>query len=99
MIEMLVKHSICLIGWLRILMDLRLVILILTSQPPAYLIMLPPRCEICHCSDHDNSSYPYHISADSFPILGSMIEIMNEQQVKFVNNLREYNLSHGRPYV
>ena len=51
-------------------------------------------CEICHCSDHDSVSCTYHISAYDFARISSMIEAMNEQQVKLANRMREYDLSH-----
>jgi len=50
--------------------------------------------EICHCSDHVNTSCPYYISDDGFATLSSMIETMNKQQVEFANKMREYELSH-----
>ena len=39
MLKILIKDVIFLIGWLRILMNLRLVVLILTSHPLASVIM------------------------------------------------------------
>jgi len=51
-------------------------------------------CEICHCSDHVNTSCPYYISDNDFARLSSMIETMNKQQVEFANKMREYDLSH-----
>jgi len=45
----------------------------------------PFACEILHYFDYENNSCPYRISADSFAKLVSMIETMNEQQVKFLN--------------
>ena len=42
-LEMLIKHEICLIGYLRILRSLRLVLLIFTLHPLSSLIM-PSLC-------------------------------------------------------
>ena len=67
-----------------------------TSSTPSPCVpnYTPLACEICHCSDHDSVSCPYHISADGFARISSMIEAMNEQQVKLANRMREYDLSH-----
>ena len=51
-------------------------------------------CEHCNRSDHDSNSCTYYISADGFARLSSMIEIMNEQQLKLTNFIREHDLSH-----
>jgi len=39
-LKTLMKHEICSIGWLRILMNLRVVVLILSPHPPVSPIML-----------------------------------------------------------
>jgi len=65
MLEMLKKYGIFLIGWLRILMNLRLVVLIPTTHSLASLFALP-LCETCHCSNHDSMSCPYYISDEGF---------------------------------
>jgi len=65
-----------------------------STPPPCILNYMPPTCEICHCFEHDSNSYPYHISADGFARIASMIETMKEQQVKLANCMREYDLSH-----
>jgi len=51
---------------------------------------LPP-CEIYHCSDYNNNSCPYYVSADGFARLTSMIETTNEEQIEFANKMREYD--------
>ena len=52
-------------------------------------------CSNCQCSDHDVNSCPlYVISNDSFIILNHMIDVIDEQNAKFENSLREYDLSH-----
>jgi len=38
----------------------------------------PTLCDICHCSDHDSSSYRYYISDEGYARLSSMIEAMNK---------------------
>jgi len=52
--------------------------------PPCISNYTHPVCEICHCSYHDSTSYPYCISDDGFARLSSIGETMNKQQVKFV---------------
>jgi len=74
-LKMLTKFEIFLIGWLRILMNMRLVALIHTSHPLASLIML------LHCSDCNSNSYSYYISDEGFARLRNMIEKMNKQQI------------------
>ena len=64
---------------------------ILTPCIPNYAA---PIYEICHCSNHDSNSGSYYICADGFDGLINMIEIMNEQQMKFANKMWEYDLSH-----
>jgi len=90
---MLMKHAIFLIGWLGICMNLRLVILILTSAPciPDYA---PSMCTIWCCSDHDSTSCPYYISDEGFARLSNMIKAMNMQQAEFESKMREYDLWH-----
>ena len=61
---------------------------------PCILTYTPPVCEICYCSDHDNTSCPYYVSNEGFARLSSMIETMNKQQAKFENKMREFDLSH-----
>jgi len=55
---------------------------------------MPLVCEIYDCSDHDSDSCSCHISTDSFAMIASMIKTMNDQQVKFANCMRKYDLSH-----
>jgi len=92
MLETLKKHGAFLINWLKILMNLRIVVLI-----PTTLTYIPDLatslCETCHCSDHDNTSYPYYISDEAFSRLSSMIEAINEQHIQIVNRMWEYDLS------
>jgi len=90
----LMRHAIFLSGWLRIHMNLRLVVLILTSYPLAYLIM--PLLRVRY--DHDSTSCPYDISDDGFTRLSSKIRTMNKQQVEFANKRRSMTC-HMRPTV
>jgi len=62
--------------------------------PPCIFTHAPHVYKICSYSDHDSNSFPYYISDDGFAKLTRMIETMNEQQVKFTNKMREYDLSH-----
>jgi len=53
----------------------------------------PILCDICHCSDHDNTSCPYYISDDSFARLSDMIETMDKQRAELQIKMREFDLS------
>ena len=57
--------------------------------PPFISNYTPHMCEICRCSNHDDTSCPYYISNDGFVRLNSMIETINKQQVEFANKMRE----------
>jgi len=61
-----------------------------SSSPyiPKYALLV---CEICNCSGHDSNSCPCDIFADGFARLSNTIEIMNEQQVKLTNFMREHD--------
>jgi len=54
----------------------------------------PPPCDICHCHEYNSNSCPYHISADGFAGLTSLIEIMNEGQIEFANKMQQCDLSY-----
>ena len=64
------------------------------TPPPCIPIHAPPVCNICNCSDHDNTSCPYYISDDSFAKLSSMIETIEQQQAEFEIKMRKFDLSH-----
>jgi len=59
MLEILMKRGIFLIDWLRILMNLRLVVLIPTTHSLASPIWPLLGCETSYCPDHDSTSCPY----------------------------------------
>jgi len=80
---MLMKLAICLSGWLGVLMNLRLVVLIFASpRIPNYA---HPVCENINRSDYDSNSSRYYISANGFVRLSSIIETMDEQHLKLTN--------------
>ena len=62
--------------------------------PPCIPTHAPTLCEICHCSDHDNTSCPYYISNDGFARLSNMIETIDKQRVELEVKMREFDLSH-----
>ena len=57
---------------------------------PAYA---PPLCEICHCSDHDNSSCPYYIPSEGLARISNMIATIEKQGVELEIKMRESDLS------
>ena len=79
------RHVICLIGWLRKLMNLRPVLLILSHPTPLHLNHTPIVFEIYHCSDHGSNPCPYYIFVDGFAWLSSILVTINEQQIEFSN--------------
>jgi len=50
-------------------------------------------CEICHCSDHDNSSCPYYIPSEGLARISNMIATIEKQRVELEIKMREFNLS------
>jgi len=83
-LKMLMKHVISLIGWLRILMNVKLVVSILTSHLLASLI-IPLLC------------VRFVIVLATIVILVLVIfliiPLMNEQQIEFTNKVQEFDLS------
>jgi len=61
--------------------------------PPCIPAYVRPMCEICHCSDHDNSSGPYYIPNEGLARLSNVIETIDKQRVELKFKMREFDLS------
>jgi len=79
--------------WLGIRMNLKLVVLILTSHLLASPLMYLLCVKFVKCSDHDSSSCPYYIPSDGLARISNMIETMNTQRVELETKMREFDLS------